>query len=105
MRKHLKRAAILLALAALTLSCQAIPFLAPTPTPTATNTPTPTNTPTITPSPTSTNTPTPTLTPTPTPSVALVELSDGSTRYVDYGGGFALVMQPNWFPLDLTEGD
>lgn len=93
---------IVLALASISCGVSNLPFLATeTPTPTSTFTPTAT----FTPSPTSTLTPTQTLTATPPPDAITETLSDGSTKFTDYVGGYSFVLPKGWVVINFVTED
>lgn len=83
--------------------CGVISEMLATETPLPTNTPLPTATPTNTPTPLPTATPEPTSTPAPVTSQE--EQSDGSIVYSDLENGYKITFPPDWFVLDLSEGD
>ena len=98
--------ALTIALSAGSLSCGSSsfpnPFATDTPIPTATFTATPTPTPS--PTPTSTATQTPTSTPLPT-GITTEELSDGSTRFIDYDNQYQMTLPENWVIIPLVKED
>jgi hypothetical protein len=69
-------------------------------------TPTFTPTMTLTPTPTATTTPTPPPTSTPVPTGSqLLEQVDGTRLFMDYDGGYQVLIPEFWTPLDLSATD